>query len=366
MAFLDSNYRRPRGRSSFFQESVNFVQTKSAQINKSLNANPREAAGFGYLIYSSRVFSLYYWADGPPTSSDMLTHASAVLVGLVAVLWFFNDPDAPLAGLKGKRVLITGASSGIGEQLAYRFAKHGSQVTVTARRMEALEEVVQECSRLCSCNDTKHFAIAEDMIKLSRTGHLVREAISKMGGLDILVLNHILPHPILPFTPGKADFELLSRLFTINFKSYIHLAAHSLPYLKSTGGRIVVMNSAMGKISHPFLASYVASKHALDGFFSSWRSQFRYYDVDIGVTSCFLGYIGTASAIQGLRAARQTRLQQWITPAHPADTARAIALAVANEQDELYFPWSLKPLVLLYNLWPSLVDKLMRFMARTD
>ncbi|GFR81690.1 corticosteroid 11-beta-dehydrogenase isozyme 1 [Elysia marginata] len=188
-----------------------------------------------------------------------------------------------------------------------------------------------------------------------------------MGGLDILVLNHMLPHPIQPFKGDQQDLDLLSNLMDVNFRSYVHLASHALPFLSRSKGRIVVVNSLIGKVNHPFLASYAATKHALDGFFSSLRSQFQYTGQDIGVTSCFLGYIGTESAINGIRASGQSRLENWVKPARPEDAASAIVLAAATGQDEIYFPWlDVRPTLVMYSVWPGLIDWVMRFISLRD
>ncbi|GFR98010.1 corticosteroid 11-beta-dehydrogenase isozyme 1 [Elysia marginata] len=71
----------------------------------------------------------------------MLSQVAAILVGLVAVLWLMDDSETALASLKNKRVLVTGASTGIGEQMAYQLATHGCHVTLTARRKLALQAV---------------------------------------------------------------------------------------------------------------------------------------------------------------------------------------------------------------------------------
>ncbi|RUS86774.1 hypothetical protein EGW08_005434, partial [Elysia chlorotica] len=206
----------------------------------------------------------------------MLAQASALALGLIAVLWAFSeDSTAALGRLKGKRVLVTGASAGIGEQLAYQFARHGGHVTVTARRRAALDQVSKKCSSLSPSNETHH-VIVGDMHNLNLTKSIVERAVAAMGGMDVLVLNHILPHPIQPFKGDKHDLDLLLKLLNVNFRSYVHLASHALPHLSKSKGRIVVINSAVGKVSHPFLSSYSATKHALSGFFSSLRSQFEY------------------------------------------------------------------------------------------
>ncbi|RUS91041.1 hypothetical protein EGW08_001169, partial [Elysia chlorotica] len=296
----------------------------------------------------------------------MLSQAAAILAGVLAVHWYFDDSVSSLDTLKGKRVLVTGASTGIGEQIAYQFAKYGSQVTVTARSKAALHEVARKCTVLSPSNETHHVVVA-DMKSMNKTNTVIRKAIEKMSGLDVIVLNHILPHPIGEFSGSEQDLELLQELLNVNFRSYVHLASHALPYLSESKGRIVVINSAVGKVSHPLLSSYAATKHALDGFFSSLRSQFKYSDKEVGITSCFLGYVGTESAVRGMEQAGQSRLQRWIKPAPPADTAHAIVLATALGREELYYPWwDVRPMVLLHSVWPGLADSIMRFMASPE
>ncbi|GFO31226.1 corticosteroid 11-beta-dehydrogenase isozyme 1 [Plakobranchus ocellatus] len=219
-----------------------------------------------------------------------------------------------------------------------------------------------------------------------------------MGGLDLVVLNHILPHAIQPFKGDQHDLDLLKRLLDVNFRSYVHLTTHALPKLSHSGGRIVVINSAVGKTAHPHLASYSATKHALDGFFSSLRSQFKSSgfnekDDDAEEVETYEkeeekeeddeeegekdkeeskkkrkeGWTGTDSSIRGIETAKQRRLQRWVKPASPTETAQAIVRAAANGQDELYFPWlDVRPLVLLYSIWPDVVDWMMRFLSSQE
>ncbi|GFO04077.1 hydroxysteroid 11-beta-dehydrogenase 1-like protein [Plakobranchus ocellatus] len=251
------------------------------------------------------------------STTDMIGQVVAVILGLLAALWYFGDSEINLASLKGKRVLITGASSGIGEQLAYQFARHGSHVTLTARRQKVLEVVSKNCSLLSPDNRTHH-VIAQDMEKLNMTKNVVDQAAAMMGGLDLLILNHILPHPIEPFKAEEYDLELLQRLVDINYRSYVHLTKHALPKLSDSGGRIVVINSSMG----------------------------------------------TESAVKGIAASGQQRVQRWFKPASPAGTAEAIVQAVVNGKDELYFPWlEVRPLILLHSVWPEVVDMFIRFLA---
>ncbi|KAF6718540.1 Hydroxysteroid 11-beta-dehydrogenase 1-like protein [Oryzias melastigma] len=104
----------------------------------------------------------------------------------VAVKW--TSPTFDPETLRGARVLVTGASTGIGEQMAYHYARFGAQIVITARREKVLQQVVEECLRLGA---QKAVSIAADMSTDSDPDRVVDSALETLGGLDFLVLNHI-------------------------------------------------------------------------------------------------------------------------------------------------------------------------------
>ena len=69
----------------------------------------------------------------------------------------------------------------------------------------------------------------------------------QLGGLDILVLNHILSHPLAPWNGSKEDLTLLSTLLDVNLRSYIHLASAAMPLLQRSSGSVIVMSSLAGR-----------------------------------------------------------------------------------------------------------------------
>ena len=73
-----------------------------------------------------------------------------------------------------------------------------------------------------------------------------KEALRQLGGLDVLVLNHIMPHPLWPWGGSPGDLAQLQTLLDVNFRSYVHLASASLPWLKTTSGSVIVMSSLAG------------------------------------------------------------------------------------------------------------------------
>ncbi|XP_041098493.1 hydroxysteroid 11-beta-dehydrogenase 1-like protein isoform X2 [Polyodon spathula] len=120
-----------------------------------------------------------------PVVRKMLLAGTILSAGLVGYLWrdtFESD------SLKGARVLVTGASTGIGEQMAYHYARFGAQIVLTARRGAVLEQVVKKCLKLGA---EKALYIAADMAVPTDPDRVLKFAAKSLGGLDYLVLNHI-------------------------------------------------------------------------------------------------------------------------------------------------------------------------------
>ncbi|KAE8634451.1 hypothetical protein XENTR_v10002310 [Xenopus tropicalis] len=194
----------------------------------------------------------------------------------------------PAELVRGKRVLITGSSTGIGEQIAYEFAQMGAHIMLTARRHQRLQEVANQCLKLGAASADY---VASDMGNLTSAQYVAQETVKKLGGLDYLVLNHIGGSASFGFFKGDMDPVVGS--ITINFLSYVQLTSTALRALQESQGSIVVMSSMSGRIGAPFTTSYCASKFALEGFYSSLRREFDLQKNNMSVTVAILGYIDT-------------------------------------------------------------------------
>uniref|UniRef100_A0A663DUW4 Hydroxysteroid 11-beta-dehydrogenase 1-like protein n=1 Tax=Aquila chrysaetos chrysaetos TaxID=223781 RepID=A0A663DUW4_AQUCH len=218
--------------------------------------------------------------------------ATGIIAGLLAFFW--KDAFNP-ESLSGARVLLTGASAGIGEQMAYHYAKFGAEIVLTARREAVLQKVVEKCLTLGA---KKIFYIPADMSSPSEPEKVVQFAVQKLGGLDYLVLNHI---GVTHFQMWAGDVEYTRWLMQVNFFSYVALATAALPTLEKNKGSLVVVSSLTGKIPTPFTTSYSATKFALDGFFSSLRHELIMQNRNVSVTLCILGLIDTDTALENTR-----------------------------------------------------------------
>ncbi|NXL93256.1 DHI1L protein, partial [Alectura lathami] len=216
--------------------------------------------------------------------------------GSVAVLLAFCWRDAfNPESLSGARVLVTGASAGIGEQMAYHYARFGAEIVLTARREAVLQQVMEKCLTLGA---KRAFYVPADMASPSEPDKVVQFAVQKLGGLDYLVLNHI---GVSPFQMWGGDVEHTRWLMQVNFFSYVALATAALPTLEKNKGSLVVVSSLTGRVPTPFTTSYSASKFALDGFFSSLRHELAMQRSNVSVTLCILGLIDTHTALEKTR-----------------------------------------------------------------
>ncbi|XP_030076570.1 11-beta-hydroxysteroid dehydrogenase 1 isoform X2 [Microcaecilia unicolor] len=160
------------------------------------------------------------------------------LLGLVLAVYFYSGGDEFKPELlKGKRTIVTGASTGIGEQMAYHLAQMGSHVLITARTEEKLKKVVAKCLELGA--PSAHY-IAGSMDDMVFAESVVKKAENLLGGLDMLILNHIGNYYINFF---NGDIKYVRKLMEINFLSYVTMTVAALPMLKDTNGSIVVVSS---------------------------------------------------------------------------------------------------------------------------
>lgn len=157
---------------------------------------------------------------------------------------------------KDKIVWITGASSGIGREMAIQFARQGAHVAISARRTERLEELVKEIEQL----GQKALAVPCDVTKEEEVEKAVENIVTHFDRLDIAVAN-------AGFGVG-GKIESLSaedwrRQLDVNVVGLTSTIKHSLPFLRKSGGSIVLMGSVAAMISSPNGAPYAASKAAV-------------------------------------------------------------------------------------------------------
>ncbi|XP_053321463.1 hydroxysteroid 11-beta-dehydrogenase 1-like protein isoform X2 [Spea bombifrons] len=247
-------------------------------------------------------------------------------IALVGILGYLYMDNFNLASLANARVLVTGASTGIGEEIAYHYARAGAELVLTARREHALQKVKTKCMELGAKNV---FLVLADMGEPAARKQVLDQAISLLGGLDYLVLNHI---GATPFKLWEGDVNHTRWLMEVNFLSYVDLASVALPYLTQSKGSIIVLSSMAGKVPIPYAGPYAASKFALEGFFGALRHELTMQDIPVSITLCILGLINTESAMEKVK-------DKVTMPVYPAqDAALAVINAGASRVHEMYYP----------------------------
>jgi NAD(P)-dependent dehydrogenase (short-subunit alcohol dehydrogenase family) len=163
----------------------------------------------------------------------------------------------------GQRVLVTGASSGIGAGLAEEFARRGAVVGICARRQERLDEVLERC-RVHSPESRRWVC---DLSDPAVVDGLASSALEELGGVDILVNNAGIPKRR---HVSRLDSATVESVMNINYFSPVRLTLALLPHmLERDSGRIINISSVAATLSSPGESAYDASKAAVTAFSES-------------------------------------------------------------------------------------------------
>ena len=178
-----------------------------------------------------------------------------------------------MQALKGKSVLVTGASSGIGRASAKAFAKEGMRVAVSARSTDRLRELVKELG-------PDAIMLSADLTSASETDELIRQAIAKLGRLDVLFANAgvYIAGQVADGDPAEWD-----KLLALNVGSVFRSINRVIPHMRANGGGDILVSSSISAYQAiHFEPVYSASKHALNAFLYGVRRQVIQDKIRIG------------------------------------------------------------------------------------
>lgn len=177
--------------------------------------------------------------------------------------------------LKNRRMLLTGGSRGIGRALAEQLAAEGSRLVLAARSQESLDEA----ARSLSASGCEVHAIAADITRDDDRRRLLEAALSRLGGLDVLINNA----GVGSFGHFSSSSEqILRQVMELNFFAPAELIRLAVPHLQH-GQQPAIVNiaSMCGRLGMPAWSEYSASKFALCGLTEALRGELVRYDVDI-------------------------------------------------------------------------------------
>ena len=201
-----------------------------------------------------------------------------------------------MTDIAGKVVWITGASSGIGEAMAYEASAAGAKLVLSARRQAELERVRSACAY------PQNVAVLPADLTNFDAESLHERAVACFGPIDVLVNNAGISQRSSVIDTGLAVYR---RIFELDFFAPVALTKAVLPGMSARGfGHIVAISSVVGYLGTPQRSGYAAAKHAVQGFFDSVRAES--WRSGVKVTIVCPGYIRTNVSINAITASGES------------------------------------------------------------
>lgn len=235
---------------------------------------------------------------------------------------------------KGKVVIVTGASSGIGEATARQFGREGARVVLAARRVDKLEALANEIGGMGTGAEV--LVVQADLSKLEDIQSLIQKTLEKFGRIDVLVNN-----------AGFGRLDWLEKLdpvkdiqgqFDVNVMGVVQTTRQALPVMiQQRSGHIIQMCSMAGLVGTPTYTIYSACKHAVHGFSEALRREVKPWGIDVSMV-----YPGGVSTEFGSHAGIK-RKTKATTPKFMLlsadDVGRAVVSLVRRPRAMWIIPW---------------------------
>lgn len=256
--------------------------------------------------------------------------------------------------MKNKVVWITGASSGIGEALAYKLNALGAKLIISSRNREALYQVKSKCK----LSPIDVHVLPLDLQETDKLPEIAQTAIRIFGRIDMIIHSGGLSQRSLAM---ETDLSVARKIMDINFWGTVALSQAVLPLMISkSSGHIVVISSLVGKFGTKGRSAYAASKHALHGYFDSLRNEL---DPKIKISLICPGYIKTNLSYNALLAdgSRQNKMDDAQANGMAADVcAVEIIKVIKAGKEEAYIGGKEKYAVLLKRYLPGIFSRMVR------
>ncbi len=254
---------------------------------------------------------------------------------------------------KNKTILITGASSGIGEALAYNFSDKGAHVIISGRNLNELTRVKNACAQPTSVE-----ILVLDIANYHSTAEIIQNFLGKNKKIDVLINNAGLSQRSLAL---NTDLRVDAQLIETNLLGTIGVTKAILPFmLKNNESYIIVISSLMGKFGAPLRSSYAAAKHGLHGFFDTLRAELKNENVKILLVCP--GFVRTNISKNALVAdgTHQGKMDDATNKGFSPDyVARKIMRAIQKNKSEIVIAGAREKLaVYLKRFVPSLLRRM--------
>ncbi len=252
--------------------------------------------------------------------------------------------------LQATRILVTGASSGIGWEITMQLCKRGARVLATARRIERLLELQEQCKQL---GYDLHI-LPGDLTQQQHREALVAEATLKLGGLDVLI-NNAGAGAIGPFR--EATSERLRTVMEIDFFAPVELTRLCLPLLeKGTRPAILNIGSVLSHRAVPNKSEYCASKFAMRGWSESLRVELASKKIEVLMLS---PSTTRSEFFDSLVETDSNQRSPSVGSMSPQQVAKQAISVLVRSKREMILSFGGKALVWAGRLFPTLTDRIL-------
>jgi len=229
--------------------------------------------------------------------------------------------------IEGKIVVITGASSGLGEATARLLSAQGASVVLGARRIDRLRALADELSH----RGGKAFAVPTDVIQRDQVKRLVDAAVQTYGRIDVMINNAgLMPQALLE----RLKIDEWNLMIDVNIKGVLYGIAAALPHMKQQkAGHFINVSSVAGHRVGPGFAVYAATKHAVRALSEGLRQEVKPYNIRTTVISPGAVATELPNTVTDPQAAERIR-KFYAEVAIPAESfARAVAFAMSQPEE---------------------------------
>lgn len=252
-------------------------------------------------------------------------------------------------------VIITGASSGIGMELALQLADRGGWLALASRHADKLDEV----ARMCRQRGGRTISVATDVADQNQCKCLIEAVVAEYGRIDTLINNAGIVQ-VAKFSKLQ-DLTIYEKVFQVNFFGGVYCTHFALPYLKNRAGRIVGISSLRGRLPSKNADGYGESKHALAGFYDNLRIELS--GSGVSVTAIYPGWISTGMSSRAIRldGTLTGKISKLEKGAMPVETcARIIISAIESRKREVVMTLEGKLGVWFRFIFPGIIDRLVK------